>query len=681
MRAGANAGAAEKSLAIFSGTEAPVCVFMPLSLLLLALSLGPANQAYEALRARRYDEAIALFVQAVAASPGQAAVRKDLAYTYLKVGENVAAREQFREAMLLDPKDAHVALEYAFLCFETKEPAQARRVFDRIRESGDAESRATAERAFQNIDGPLGEGIARWKKALDLGGENFSGHFELATLAEQRDELELAAEHYEKAWRLISERREVLVDLGRVLQSLNRVDAANAALLAASRGGEPRAAEAARELLPPRYPFVSEFQRALQLDPKNLELRRELAYLLLRMNRQPEAEAEFRQLTALSETDYLSAAQLGFLLLARGETTAAMPLLERVMKGADEDLANRVRAVLRLPQTLRKRTAETAPASIDAKVMAERSLKAGFIRDALKYLQLAQENDPADFAIMLKLGWTYNLLHNDRLAIRWFDLARKSPDERIAGEANTAYHNLRPALETLRTTVWMFPIYSSRWSDFFSYAQVKTEWRVKFPLHPYLSLRLVGDTRGTIGVESPGFAPQYLSESALIPAAGVASDSWHGLMGWAEAGSSMGYLSGHILPDYRGGASFSRAVGHGLKSESRGMFAETNEDAIFVSRFDNDFLAYTQNRIGFAPAWGGLQSQFYWNVNLTADAKREPWANFFEMGPGVKFRVAAMPNALYVTVNYLLGSYTVKGDPYGPSFHDFRAGFWYAFTY
>jgi hypothetical protein len=109
-----------------------------------------------------------------------------------------------------------------------------------------------------------------------------------------------------------------------------------------------------------------------------------------------------------------------------------MPLLERVMKGADEELANRVRAVLRLPQTLRTRPAQPAPPSIDAKVMAERSLKAGFVRDALKYLQLAQEDDPADFAVMLKLGWTYNLLHNDRQAIRWFDLARKSSDPKIA---------------------------------------------------------------------------------------------------------------------------------------------------------------------------------------------------------------------------------------------------------
>ena len=40
-----------------------------------------------------------------------------------------------------------------------------------------------------------------------MGADNFSAHYELATLAEQRDELELAAEHYEKAWRLIPDRR------------------------------------------------------------------------------------------------------------------------------------------------------------------------------------------------------------------------------------------------------------------------------------------------------------------------------------------------------------------------------------------------------------------------------------------------------------------------------------------
>ena len=47
-----------------------------------------------------------------------------------------------------------------------------------------------------------------------------------------------------------------------------QAERANAALLAASRGAEPRTAEAARELLPARYPYVYEFEEALsKLDP------------------------------------------------------------------------------------------------------------------------------------------------------------------------------------------------------------------------------------------------------------------------------------------------------------------------------------------------------------------------------------------------------------------------------
>ena len=83
---------------------------------------APLDRAYAALRAKQYDQAITGFQQAVTIAPARAAIRKDLAYTLLKVGETVAAREQFAEAMALDAADDQVALEYAFLCYETKEP-------------------------------------------------------------------------------------------------------------------------------------------------------------------------------------------------------------------------------------------------------------------------------------------------------------------------------------------------------------------------------------------------------------------------------------------------------------------------------------------------------------------------------------------------------------------------------
>jgi tetratricopeptide (TPR) repeat protein len=120
------------------------------------------------------------FRKAIDLAPERAAIRKDLGYTYIKVGENELAREQFRAAMEIDPADSQVAMEFAFLAYETKQQAEARRVFDRIRKLG-GPSAATAEQAFQNIDAPLAAGIERWKNAIAMGGDNFSAHFELAT--------------------------------------------------------------------------------------------------------------------------------------------------------------------------------------------------------------------------------------------------------------------------------------------------------------------------------------------------------------------------------------------------------------------------------------------------------------------------------------------------------------------
>ena len=54
-------------------------------------------RAYEALKTRDYDTAISSFLKGIEAAPGRASIRKDLAYTYLKVGENILARDQFRE--------------------------------------------------------------------------------------------------------------------------------------------------------------------------------------------------------------------------------------------------------------------------------------------------------------------------------------------------------------------------------------------------------------------------------------------------------------------------------------------------------------------------------------------------------------------------------------------------------
>ena len=651
----------------------------------------PLTQAYEALRAKNYDRAIPLFEQAVTMAPERAAIRKDLAYTLLKTGESEAARDQFGVAVRLAPADEHTALEYAFLCFESPEreearaipfKAEARRIFDRLRHSADPETRATAQQAFANIDAPLAAGILRWSEAVRQS-PSFSAHFELAQLAEQRDDLALAAEHYLAAWHLLPERRGVLIDLGRVYQSRGLIGEANAVWLAASRGGEPRAAEMARRLLPPRYPFVYEFRRALQLDPGNDSLHRELGYLLMRMAdtgevTHAEAEKEFLAITTRHPGDLVSAAQLGLLYWGRDQKDLAQPLLDRVLHGDDEDLANRVRAALHLPVKLVRRAG--ASAELGPRLMADRSLQAGYLKDALRYLRLAHEADPGDYAVIYKLGAVLNQLQDDAEAIQWFALARSSPDAGIAANASRAWRNLRPSLALLRTTTWMFPFYSSRWQDAFAYGQVKTELRLgKLPFRPYVSVRFVGDSRQTL---PGGVAPQYLSESSVIVGAGLATRQWHGVMAWAEAGSAISYLDHHARPDYRGGVSWARSRGRNIFSSERGFFVEHNADSVFISRFNDDLINYWQTHGGYTPVTPFVASQLVWNAGLTFDAKRQSWANFIETGPGIRLHVNGTPRPLVFSANYLHGAYLInQGNPRRPNFNDLRIGFWYAFTH
>ena len=644
-----------------------------------------AQDPYAFLKAKDYYHAIPAFEASLQANPTNVNLRKDYAYTLLKIGESESARDQFAEIEKAAPTDWQAALEYGFLCNETRQPAIARRVFDRLRTEAPEPFRQTAEKAFLNIDKPLEEGIVRWRRAVELGPNNFSSHEELAQLAEQRGELPLAEQHYLYAWRLRNDRRAFLLDLGRVRTSMGKVDSALPPLLAASRGAEPRVADTARALLPARYPYVSEFEAALALDPGNLKLRRELAFLFLAMNQPDNAEPHLRVINEADPKDRLTAAQLGFLLLTR-QDPKAMPLLESVLDGPDDELSDKVRTTLRIPQTLRRR-AETPTAKVneEARELASKSLEKGYLKDALRYLRIVYETDPIDFDTILKLGWANNILKQDAEAVKWFRMARQSPDEKTKTEADQAYRNLAPSVARFRTSIWAYPLFSSRWKDAFGYGQVKTEMKIGgVPLRPYVSTRLIGDVRRT-SESAGGLPPQYLSENSFIFSIGLATPVYHHAVGWFEAGESLSYLgktshTGLLTPDYRGGLSYNRGWGRALGSEAPGWFADTSNDGLFVSRFDKDMLMYSQNRTGYTFVPDSANLQTFWSWNATFDAKGYGWANFVEIGPGVRFRFDAMPKSMFFTVQALRGSYLIHDESHKAHYNDFRAGIWYAFT-
>lgn len=624
--------------------------------LAVAQSSAPADRAYQALRANDYSAATAAFREAIEAAPSLPHLRKDFAYLLLRTGEREEARDQFAAALALDPADDTAALEYAFLCYETRRPVEARRTFLRLKQQGaTAETREKAAAAFENIDRPLREGIERWKRNVAAAPDQWSGHEELARLAEHRDELDLAAEHYREAWRLRPEQRRLLLDMGRVAKEQGRPRESIAFLLAASHSVEPRVAESARELLPRRYPYAYEFTDALAIDPGNVPLRREYAFLLLAMKQQ---EAAVAQLRLIRDTDDVARRQLDSIL---------SPPKPEVVE-------------------IKPRAREAEPKPVDAKTMARRSYAASYLNDALRYYRIANEENPTDTEAMLGLGRTYNLLGRDAEALVWFDRARRAGSR----EADADYRNLRRSATRFHLTSWVLPMYSSRWSAAFLYGQVKAEWKPRRLLFtPYLSLRVVADTQGAsfhTGRAMP--YPAYLSETAIIPGVGVSMPLKYGFFVWAEAGQAISYLSsrtdtGRVTPDYRGGVAFLRGFGPGRYTNRGGVFVELSFDTVYLSRFHGDVVTYTQTRAGyaFAPADGAVQFQAYWNGNLTFDTGREYWANLFETGPGVRIRFNSLRPPLTFRFDVLRGGYLLNQfNPLAPNYWDVRAGVWYAFT-
>ena len=402
------------------------------------------------------------------------------------------------------------------------------------------------------------------------------------------------------------------------------------------------------------------------------------------MQNKAEAEKQFQQIVNDAPSDLLSVAQLGFLKLARQDTAGALPLLDRVLKGDDDELSDRVRTALKMPQVLRRRPeVSRAEIKVEAKVLAEKSYEKGYMKDALKYLTIANESDPLDFEVMLKLGWANNILKNDPDAVRWFDLARRAPDAKIAEEAHKAYQNLASVNTLLRTTFWALPMFSTRWQDAFAYSQVKTEIRLAgLPIKPYFTARLLADARGVERARTTSANPQYLSESAAIFGLGFSTPVRSGVSAWAEAGTALGFRGPQDQPraqsDFRGGLIITRLFGTPLGGEKRGWFTETTNDIVFVSRFNNDTVAVSQNKVGWT-MHPNLQA--FAGINANTDAKGQYWANFVELGAGVRTRWATLPPNVHFTLQAVRGVYTRnQGNPRRPNYFDLRAGFWYAIT-
>ena len=208
--------------------------------------------AYRALQEEDFERAVEGFEQAVVLSPQRTDIRKDLAYTYLRMGENELARRQFERVSELDPGDWRSLLELAFLDYDagtTALKAAARELFVRVARDGDEESRATAARALAFIDAETVLLMRPFQAALELNPADVFSRFRAGLLHEERNEYEAALRAYQLA-RQAGPNVALDVAIGRALIGLGRREEAIRVLREAAAATDNLfGAEEAKELL------------------------------------------------------------------------------------------------------------------------------------------------------------------------------------------------------------------------------------------------------------------------------------------------------------------------------------------------------------------------------------------------------------------------------------------------
>ncbi len=626
---------------------------MILSLVLMVSLQAPAdvqallNRAYQHLRDKNYETAVELFQQAVALDPAEVRAHRELGFTYRKMGEPEKAADAFAAYAKARPDDCENRLDLAYAYAETKREALAMESFRRVQELGTPPQVEQARQAFRAVEQPLLDEIARWTRAIKADAGNLDAREALADAYRRHGDREQAIAQFQELRVRVPQRTHHLLTLAALFSGRPE---ANAYYLLAWRSADPRVAAAGREGLKDRYPYGPEFERALQLEPWQNAVRKELGYLYLQLNRPKDALPHFEWLAKHDPQDAQCVRQLEDLRVTLGlapETAAQQARRHRELGYA--------------------------------------SLAKSYLPAAAAEFEAVHRLEPGDDEAVLQLGYIYNQLKRDDEALRWFRLAAAGSNAAVARKARVAVHNLTQANRKVITTVWAMPFWSSRFDSAFGYGQIKTEWKnPRLPFRPYLSVRMIGDSRTRTG----GANPRILSDDGVVVAAGLQARLARNLYAWGEAGNAVSGLGERPRglqrsePDYRGGLAFAKTWGPGLFQNEPGRFVETTLDAVYLSRFGHNAIGYAQTKAGYQlPKIRGVFQQPFLAVNLVHDVRGDYFNHLLEVGPGYRVGLEKF-NRFSVYLTSLRGIYTSKGSRMQltgrPNYVDIRLVFWYA---
>ncbi len=290
---------------------------------------------------------------------------------------------------------------------------------------------------------------------------------------------------------------------------------------------------------------------------------------------------------------------------------------------------------------------------------------------------------------MLRLGWTYNILHDDPEAERWFNLARQSPDPDQAKRGRPGFQqpgNCAPSAFEPRSGCSRF----SRRAGTTCSVTARRRPRCRLgnlPVSAYLSTRFDGDARVTTGPVAGGMTAAAVFIGGFVHPglrAGQPSMARSDRLGRGRAKPLSISTSSHEAHDSRlprrrvlcarvSGTACRRPRAPSPKPTTTASSSAASTTTCCCTRRT---APATHSRSTWASAAVLLERQ-----RDRRYATGQYWANYVETGPGCgfKFRRAATPAVFGERAARSLSDQ--RGQSAAAELFDLRVGFWYAFTH
>ncbi len=416
------------------------------------------------------------------------------------------------------------------------------------------------------------------------------------------------------------------------------------------------------------------FLKALEADPGNTPLRKDLAYVYVQQGSWLSAAGQFETIYRAHPEDLATALELGFLYNRMKRDGLSAEYFKAATQSQDPKISESACHALK---NLRDDTIRTR------KEQGYELLRQNRRSEAILVFEEVYRQDPHDYSTVMQLGYLYDAEGHKKQAERMFRAAADSSNLQLAEQGRSALRAMHGIESAWFGSLYFAPFYTSRFGNEINSLNAKLGLLPSQYFQPYIGLRLTRDTRS-----QTGRLPVIFSDNTAVVSLGVQSRPFgRTAVVYAEAGTALSLLGdpqhGRAIPDYRAGVSWFKPWGLGLTQAIRetsrraALFGEAYSDVTYYSRYAQNVIGYFQMKEGLTLAQKRvLPLQVFAAVNLIKDSKSDFYNNVVEFGPGLRFVPLRKLPMLQIQAQYLRGYYMTEGNrihnPYGPNYNDYR---------